>query len=535
MSSLTSKECIRCKRHIAIFSAPWPNRYPALEAFSSDSSESSTPETMIEFIRKKLKGVGYVREPKISRKYVDPKHPGVERPVKRRKTDFPVVFSPTKKSLFQHVDDQLLTDNGRFDRTNNLSKHGEYSHRTFIIPGGAHRSRAHRALRREKVKNLGSVTAPLGTKRRWGHGFQDPEQRALDRIRSRKRPWENDNNSLPTVSNAFPSFTSSQRIIRRAPFLPTLPIAKPLAALCARPTPNMFARNAWATCPYKESDHTHRSIETDSELTDLPEPEPKLAPKVGQKRKHEPAPSEARVKGKEFIMKDGKKPMPKGWVLVTDSSEETCGDEEDRGDSRDKDLRGGMLQPGSSENLQTSVTEPDTTLQRGRSPFYLSMGTDSAYASTPSLAHTPSSRATSTPTQSSGTLVEDQVATSTAGKHVITYSLRRSTTRRTPSTLLTKQKKLKIDRNTDASRSKSDEVSVDAYSGRDTTSERARQLQAEGLQNQKSPFIEKVSGHTTPNMSSAALDGDSGVWGLDTGDISNVKVRSAFALVLCCG
>ena len=283
--------------------------------------------------------------------------------------------------------------------------------------------------------------------------------------------------------------------------LPALAVAKPLAALCARPSPNLFARKAWAASSLNDNDPADEdsSMEESSDLTDLteleqqpaptavpdpaptavPDPTPTAVPspapistpipvldQSGQKRKRDSVTAERKKLGKTFFMKDEKRPMPKGWVLVTDSSEETGEDEDERAEAEAPK----SVEPPS--NITKQASHMITVDQAADSPV---SGLDSVSGSTPSLVHTPSSRATSTPTQSSGTLVDDQATTPVAAKRVlITYSLRRNATGRTPSTALSpKRRKLSEEGDTTPSRGKSRNASVNPITQTSSESNRS--------------------------------------------------------------
>jgi hypothetical protein len=121
--------------------------------------------------------------------------------------------------------------------------------------------------------------------------------------------------------------------------------------------------------------------------------------------------------------------MPKGWVIITDSSEETGGEEEERGEE--------LVPPNQALAAEihnqappTQPAIPDVT--KTQVEGYLTLSADlgsvsvapsvpapasasvtaSVTASTPSLVHTPSSRADSTPAQGVETPPEDQAKTS---------------------------------------------------------------------------------------------------------------------------
>lgn len=446
----------RCKRHSAIFSAPWPHRIASSEAPSStsSSSDSSSNETAIEDPHENVKdGAIHGHKLKYSKKYVEVKH-STERPVKRRKTDS-ILYS---KVAYHHTDIQPRNANGKFDSFAKARKFMGYSHNKFTIPGGAQRSRENRAHNRELTKSLVSLTSRI-----LGHPIRDQGDQGIDKGHSRKRPWDESSDFV------------GSRTIRHLGPLPALPVTKSLAALCARPSPNLFARHAWSTTSLNNNDPADEdsSIEVSSDLTDLteleqkpvskstPESTPTPVPKSdesGQKRKRDSVAVDRRKMGKSFYMKDKKRPMPKGWVLVTDSSEETGEDEEEEAVS---------AEPPKSEDPLSGITKPVShTLTADRTVDSPVSGLDSVSGSTPSLVHTPSSRATSTPTQSSGTLVDDQATTPVAAKRVlITYSLRRNATGRTPSTAQSpKRRKLSDEVDTTPSRDRSRHVFVDPIS-----------------------------------------------------------------------
>ncbi|KAF8532499.1 hypothetical protein JB92DRAFT_594664 [Gautieria morchelliformis] len=461
--------CARCKRHFAIFSAPWPIRNATSEALSSttSSSDSSSNETAIEIAHENPKdGSPYGHNKlKHSKKYVDAKHASTERPVKCRKTDS-ILFA---KVAYHHRDAQPRKASGEFGVLKK-GKYLGYAHK-FTVPGGAQRSRANRALNREATKGLGSLPAPMVSKPGWDNALGDKGDRGLDQVCSRKRPWDDSDDLAGTLT------------IRRVGSLPALPVAKPLAALCAGPSPNAFARNAWAASPFKGNHSADEDLmETSSDLTDLTEsehiPAPKSSPnsvlmlavtpdQSGQKRKRESVATDRKRMGRSFYMKDEKKRMPKGWVLVTDSSEET-GEDEDSAEARKSDElpSGTAMPPPQAIGVDQAADSPVS-------------GLDSGSGSTPTLVHTPSSRATSTPTQSSGTLVDDQATTSVVAKRV-TYSLRKNATAGTPTTVQSpKRRKLSDEIDTSPSQPEIRHISVNQVSVRSSEGYDRSQDQAE--------------------------------------------------------
>jgi hypothetical protein len=418
----------------------------------TSSSDSSSNETAIEIAHESPKdgsAYGYNKHPK---KSTDAKHALMERPVKCRKTDSIL----SAKVAYHHTDAQPRKASGQFGTLGKSGKYMGYSHKKFTIPGGAQRSRANRALNREATKSLGSPSAPMASNPGWGKAPPDLGDRGLNSL---KRPWD-DSNDL-----------SGARTIRRIS-LPALAVAKPLAALCARPSPNVFARTAWAASPFNDNDPTDEDflMETSSDLTDLTEPEHSPAPKSspdsafppvvnpdqsGQKRKREPVATDRKKMGRAFYMKDEKKRMPKGWVLVTDSSEETGEDEDSAAAPKSDEPSSGTKPPPQAIGVNQAADSP---------------GLDSGSGATPSLVHTPSSRATSTPTQSSGTLVDDQATTPVVAQRVlVTYSLRKSVTACTATTLQSpKRRKLNDEIDTSPSQHTIRHISVNQESVRDS-------------------------------------------------------------------
>ena len=381
----------------------------------------------------------------------------MERPVKRRKTDA-VIYS---KAGHHHAIARPRPSSGQMDTSGRAKRFLGYSHKKFTIPGGSQRSKANQTLNRLAAKGPVSLTAPSGTKRK-PEGTQENED---DRGSSRKRSWGEDGGEL-----------ASSRTIRHVGSLPALPVAKPYAALFARPSPNLFARKAWATPGFDGDDPADEddSMETSSLLSDLTEPEQtpdpasptKTAPKSpstavfdsdlsGQKRKRESTAADGKKMGRTFYMKD-KKPMPKGWVLVTDSSEETGEDDEE---AISAEILNADASLSGASKLPPQATGVDQVAHSPRSR------PDSVSGSTPSQAHTPSSRATSAPTQSSGTLVDDQAATPLADKHaLITYSSRKNDTSYTVSTVQSPKRRKLNDTDVTPSRDSSRQISANPLS-----------------------------------------------------------------------
>ncbi|GJJ06599.1 hypothetical protein Clacol_000792 [Clathrus columnatus] len=142
-----------------------------------------------------------------------------------------------------------------------------------------------------------------------------------------------------------------EKIIRRLCSVPSLPFAKPIPALYARPSPVFFAKSSWTSAQFidrgRDDDGTNSCASATKSMqregtNSLPGLRltrqtsstrgMSLTPTsvLGQKRKRDSLPNSTKPKqkiGRTFYMKEGAKKMPKGWVLVTESSEETGDDE----------------------------------------------------------------------------------------------------------------------------------------------------------------------------------------------------------------
>lgn len=141
-----------------------------------------------------------------------------------------------------------------------------------------------------------------------------------------------------------------EKIIRRIGSAPSLPFARPIPILYARPSPVLFAKSSWTTAQFidrgRDDDMTNPGslstrgsihiegttsapVRTTRQLSSAKAMSTTPLSLLGLKRKRDSL-SESRPRekiGRTFYMKDGTKKMPKGWVLVTDSSSET--DDED--------------------------------------------------------------------------------------------------------------------------------------------------------------------------------------------------------------
>lgn len=149
-----------------------------------------------------------------------------------------------------------------------------------------------------------------------------------------KRKWE--------VMNHVPE---KEKVIRRICAAPSLPFAKPIPFLYARPSPVSFARSSWTSSPFIDRGRddgtsngggpsTRSSIQREntssapvrsrrrSSSTKGLSPTPSSLPGLKRKRSLQDMRPKERI-GRVFYMKNGVKKMPKGWVLVTDSSSET--------------------------------------------------------------------------------------------------------------------------------------------------------------------------------------------------------------------
>lgn len=261
---------LRCKRHLAIYGSSWPNRITALEPLSSDPESDSDLEL----------GKG---KDKYTKKALL-----MEPSLKRRKTDS-VLFASAAK----------VTQGEYYGQYGKVAKPLSSK---FFDPTAAHRYLANRALSRE------SSALTLGVKRKW----EEIEAEA-----------EYSETSLRIMAS-FAGF----------------PVAKPLPALSAKPSPILFARSAWTTTAFVDEGVKRQRAISQSNLTleNIRAPSallgsrithrstsltPPLSPTVGQKRKCDSLPEDKHKErvGRTFYM-TGKKKMPKGWVLLSSSSEE---------------------------------------------------------------------------------------------------------------------------------------------------------------------------------------------------------------------